>query len=141
MGLVITRRGAANLLERALNNGEALTLRLFKNNLSPGESTAFAEFTEPDESASGYDAIDLLNSAPNWTVTEGDLTTRSYATYAQQTFSFTGSSGTIYGYFITDDSTSDPTVVWAERFSSSEAYFDGKDIKVTPRIELSTRVD
>ena len=141
MGLVITRRGAANLLERALNNGETLTLRLFSNNISPGETSDFDDFSEPDESASGYDTIDLLNSADNWTITEGDLTTRSYATYPQQTFSFTGSSGTTYGYFITDDSTSIPTVVWAERFSISESYFDGKDIKVTPRIDLSTRVE
>lgn len=87
-----------------------LTLRLFKNNLTPGNASVFSDFTEA--TFTGYAAKTLTGGA--WTTTPG---APSVATYVAQTFtcSAAGTAETIYGYYITRAGK-----VWiAERFPAA----------------------
>lgn len=106
---------------------EGLTLRLFTNNVTPGETDTAATFTEA--SGNGYAAIPLTGAS--WTVTPGAPTS---AAYAQQTFTFSGALGNVYGYYLTRTTTGD--IAWAERFSDGPYNIqnNGDQIKVTPTI-------
>lgn len=106
-----------------------LKLHLFNNNVTPSKSDTLTTYTE--STASGYAAITLTGSS--WTVsTTSGVTT---ASYPQQTFTFTGSDS-IYGYFVTDGSTT--TVLWAEAFTAVENIpTGGGSIQLTLNVTLN----
>jgi hypothetical protein len=133
MALVMPNQGEAIALEALVNKTapETLELRLFTNNYTPINSTDETDVTEA--SGSGYSAKTLTGGS--WTVTPGSP---SSAAYAQQTFTFSGALGNVYGYYITQ-ATSDK-LVWAERFSNGPYNVQnvGDEIKVTPTITLQS---
>jgi hypothetical protein len=106
---------------------EPLTLRLFTSNTTPSETDTAATYTEA--SGNGYAAIPLTGAS--WTVTAGAPTS---ATNAQQTFTFTGALGNVYGYYLTRTTTGD--IAYAERFSDGPYAIsnNGDQIKITPTI-------
>lgn len=108
---------------------EPLTLRLFTNNVTPGETDTAATFTEA--SGNGYAAIPL--SGAGWTVTPGAPTS---AAHSQQTFTFTGALGNVYGYYLTRTTSGD--LAYAERFSDGPYAIanNGDQIKITPTITM-----
>lgn len=128
MTLVVPNAGENLMLAHALNKTapEDLTLKLYQNNVTPGESDTASTYTEA--TFVGYASVALTGS--NWTITPGAPTS---ASYPQQ--SFTSSSNqtpqTIYGYFVVGASSG--TLYWAEKFSSSQVIQNLSDqIKVTP---------
>lgn len=135
MALVLTDVGADEILMTYFNNtrpaaGNNLTLRLFVNNVTPAQSgVSYTEAT-----GGGYAAITLTNGS--WTIASAN--DPSDATYAQQTFTFTGpltTNTTVYGYYVTD---ADDTVIYAETFSSYTPATNGDNIKITPQFQLSS---
>lgn len=136
MTLRIPSAGEAKLLEFMLGKSaaETLQLRLFSNNVTPGESDVLATYTQV--TGGGYAAQTLTGAS--WVISAGDP---SVAVYPQVTFSFTGAVGNVYGYFIV--STTSNTVVWAERFTDGpyNVSQSGDSIRVTPRITLSDTLD
>jgi hypothetical protein len=108
-----------------------LTLRLFTNNITPGNTDDEGDYTEA--SGDGYAAIALTGAS--WAIVEG---APSEASYAQQEFTFTGALGNVYGYFYTRDS--DDKLTSAERFADAPFNIsaNGQKIRITPKITCTT---
>lgn len=137
MAAVLTDLGADVILKVFFNNdwpdaGNNLFLRLFTNNYTPVDTSVTGDFTEA--SGGGYAEITL--SRGSWTVTVGH--DPSDATYAQQTFTFTGplaGSASVYGYFVAD---ADDVTIFAETFVYPfTPYYNGDLVKITPLVKLS----
>ena len=137
MALVVPNIGEAIALEYLVNrtttyaNRENLVLRLYTNDYTCVEGSTAANFTEA--SGNGYSSITLTGNSWN-AATTGDPT---YVDYAQQTFTFTGALGNVYGYYLTRLTGTE--LVYAERFSDGpyNVQNNGDQIKITPRIEAS----
>lgn len=82
-----------------------LKLKLYTNNVTPGEATILSDLTE--STGTGYAAITFTGAS--WTVTGG------VASYAEQTFTYTGAEATVYGYYITNNAGDE--LIAAELFS------------------------
>lgn len=123
--------GEVVMMEAFLNKtaSQDLVLRLYSSNTTPAETDTDATYTEV--TGGGYSAANL--TAANWTVTGGNPTT---AAYPEVTFTFTGSVGNVYGYYVTQ--TSSGILMWAERFTSGPFNIqnNGDQIKITPQITL-----
>jgi hypothetical protein len=107
---------------------ENLVYRLFATNITPAETDTAASYTEA--AGAGYAALTLTGAS--WSVTGGAPST---ASYAQQTWTFTGAlttNGTIYGYYVTRATTGD--LVLAETFASFTPAANGDNLKLTPQI-------
>lgn len=105
-----------------------MTLRLYKNDVTPAETDTAATFTEA--TFTGYAAVSLASA--DWTLTPG---APSSAACAQKTFTSSADQAlqTIYGYYLTENGGG--TLVAAERFSASVGIIsNGDNIKVTPTI-------
>lgn len=138
MTLRIPNLGEDRILGMALGKytqEASLTLKLFSNNITPGETDTAGTFTEPTGTY-GYSAKTLSNAS--WTITQG---TPTLAAYAQQEWTFTGAQGNVYGYFIVG--TTSGNLLWAERFSDGpyNVTANGDKIRVTPRITLQDTLD
>lgn len=132
MSLVLVNNGEVVALSYLLNKvttPEDLVLKLFTNNVTPGETDTAATYTEA--SGNGYAAKTLTGA--NWTITPGAPTS---ASFAQQTFTFTGNLGNVYGYYIVRSSTQD--LIWAEKFTDGPYNIvnNGDQIKITPTITI-----
>ncbi len=112
----------------------AISLRLYSNDITPGETSTLASFTQV--AGGGYAAISLLFAS--WVVTPG---APSIALYAQQTFTFTGittAPGTIYGYYLVDTVTN--LYIGGERFAGALVPIEpveGSVIRFTPKVTAS----
>jgi hypothetical protein len=131
MAVLIPAVGKAAALAALLNKvaPEDLVLKLYTSNTTPDSGDTAANYTEA--SGSGYASVPLAGG--DWTVSAGSPT---YATFAQQTFTFSGALGNVYGYYLVQSATG--TLMWAERFSDGpyEIVNSGDQIKITPRIEF-----
>jgi hypothetical protein len=129
MSLLVPNQGESIALKALLNHTapQNLVLRLYTNNKTPAETDTEADYTQA--SGSGYSAITLTGSS--WTVTPGAPTS---AAYAQQSFTFTGALGNVYGYYLTQASSG--LLVYAERFASAPINIqnNGEKINITPTI-------
>jgi len=134
MALVFPNQGEnialANLVNKTTTyTSQPLTLCLYKNDITPGETDTEATYTVAD--FTGYASIDLTGNS--WTVTEADPT---HIDYAQQTFTSTAGSQSqaIYGYYLKQ--TTSGKLVAAERFSDGPYTIvnNGDVIKITPVI-------
>ena len=127
MALEVCSTGEVLALKRLLNHTAAddCKLKLYSDNITPDDDSVPGSFTEC--AIAGYAAKTLTGAS--WTVeTSESVTTGSYA---EQTFSFTG-SGTVYGYFVTDNAGT--TLIWAEKFAAAIPITSGDSIAVTPQI-------
>jgi len=107
--------------------GSDKTLCLFTNDITPARSDSYADYTVA--SGSGYADKTLTGSS----FSISTVSNETIITYAQQSWTFTGDAGTIYGYIIvTTDAT--PILLQAQRFDIPQPTSNGKIIKVTPRI-------
>jgi hypothetical protein len=133
MALVIPTASENQMLETLLGIDAAqdLTLKLYVNNITPGDSDIASTYTEM--STLGYAAKTLTMAS--WSVTQ--VSSKAEASYAQQSWSFTaGSAVTVYGYFIVRATTGD--LWYAERFSVPLTVQNlGDTIRVTPKFTFS----
>ncbi len=136
MAIVIPNAGEALLLEWMLGKTapEAMTLKLYTNNYTPIETSVAGSFTEA--SGSGYAAKSLASAS--WSVVSGDPAVGSYA---QQTWTFTGALGSVYGYYVVGATSG--TILWAERFTDGPYTVgaSGDAIRITPRMTLKDQQD
>jgi len=137
MALVFGDEGAQRVLEAYFNDnwpvgGVNLTLKLFVNDHTPADDDDSGDYTEA--AGGGYVAKTLTQGS--WTVAEaaGIMT----ATYAQQTFTFTGplnGNAKIYGYYIVD---ADDNFVCAETIAVAfQPANNGDQLLVTPKCQAS----
>lgn len=117
---------ALSYLVNKVATPENLVLRLYTSDTTPAEGDVVGTYTEA--TGNGYSAITLTGAS--WTVSGG-------ATYAQQTFTFTGALGNVYGYYYTRATSAD--LVASERFSDGPYNIqnNGDQIKITPTITAS----
>lgn len=103
---------------------------LYKNDFTPGEATDLSDLTEVTES--GYGPIALTGG---WTIsTDFGVTSGEHPLV---TFSISASVD-VFGYFVTNNSSSD--LLWVERFVSPSPPFElvgSGDVDVTPKITLN----
>lgn len=132
MTLLVPNVGEGRMLKAIVNHTapENLVLKLYTSNTTPAETDTAATYTEA--SGNGYSSVTLTGAS--WTITEG---APSYAQYAQQTFTFTGALGNVYGLFLIQ--TTSTILMWAERFTDGPYNIqnNGDQIKITPYIELA----
>lgn len=131
MTLLVPNNGEGDMLKAIVNHtaAENLVLRLYTNNKTPAEGDVAADYTEA--SGNGYASVTLTGSS--WTITEG---APGNAAYAQQTFTFTGALGNVYGYYLTRATSG--RIAWAEKFTDGpyNVTNNGDQIKITPQITL-----
>jgi hypothetical protein len=130
MTIVVPNNGEGDALEYFTNRAapQNLVLRLYTNNITPAETDTASTYTEA--SGSGYAAITLTGSSWN-APSEG---APSSIGYAQQTFTFTGALGNVYGYYMTRATSG--RIALAERFTNAPFNIanNGDQIKITPQI-------
>lgn len=127
MALVIVDNGESVALQLITNKATTtrdLVLRLFTSNTTPAETDTAGTYTEA--SGNGYAAITLTGAS--WTVSG---TAPTSIGYAQQTFTFTGALGDVYGYYLTR--ATDDDLIAAERFTGAPFNIanNGDQIKIT----------
>ena len=114
-----------------LNLASDLTLKLYSNNRTPALTNVASDYTVV--AGGGYANITLTGGA--WSIASG------VATFATQTFTFTGatnSPGTVYGYYVVNGA---GTLMFAERFPTVPfTPANGTNITITPRIVLANAV-
>lgn len=128
MSLVLVNGGESIMLQYLTNkiaSSQDLVLRLYTNDKTPAETDVVGDYTEA--TGSGYSAITLTGAS--WTVSG---TAPTSIGYAQQTFTFTGALGNVYGYYVTRASGGE--LLWAERFAGAPFNIanNGDQIKITP---------
>ena len=130
MALVVPNASEVYMLEYILNQQSPtdLTIRLYANDVTPAEATIITDLTEVV--GGGYAAVALTSGT--WVITPGDP---SEAAYTQITWTFTGSVGNVYGYYVTR---ANGDLMWAERFSNGPYNIStsGDEIRVTQRLTL-----
>lgn len=130
MSLIITSAGKTQALSYLVGKDttvQNLTLKLFSNNVTPGSDFTPSSFVEV--TGGGYASVSLTGST--WTVDN------SAAVYPQQTWTFTGAAGNVYGYYVT---TADNTaVIFAEKFDDGpyNVATNGDIIRVTLNILIA----
>lgn len=134
MTILVPNSGEVEILKRLLNYSSAdnLRMKLFTSNTTPAEGDTVSTYTE----ASGNGYADKVLTGSNWTIaTDGGGISK--ASYAEQTFAFTGGPVSVYGYFVTNNAGT--VLLWAERFTDGPYNLPsgGGSIKITPSIEAS----
>jgi hypothetical protein len=111
MALLVPDASEVLLLKYMLNHTTAsnMKLHLFTNNRTPAEGDVLASYTE--STGNGYTTIALTGG--DWALTTATGTTT--ASFAQQTFTYTGAEASIYGYYFTNNAAD--ALLWVERFT------------------------
>lgn len=131
MSLVVPDVSELLMLQYIVNKAaqENQVLKLYKNDLTPSDSTVIGNLTESTEA--GYAAVTLVGAT--WTTTQSLGV--STAAYSERTFTFT-TAANVYGYYVVGASSG--TLLWVERFSGAPFQLpnSGGEISVTPQITL-----
>lgn len=130
MSIVVSNVAEVAALTKILKTTN-LFLRLYSNDVIPGETDTAVTFTQV--TGGGYAVKTLI--AASWVIVSGAPST---GTYAQQTFTFTGvtdAPGSIYGYYVINTL---GILQWAERFTAGLfTPIAGSTIKITPVFSAS----
>jgi hypothetical protein len=132
--LVVPDVGEVVLLSRVLyaTPGD-LTLKLFKNDVTPGESDTHATYTVADFTNYVDKTLTASQTGGTWAAPSTNTGTTS-AAYAQQTWTCGATGNTVYGYWV---QTATPVCTWAERFATPRVLADTDVLNLTPRVELA----
>jgi len=111
---------------------ENLSVRLFKNDITPASTMTLADYAEA--TFTGYTAVTLTSS--DWTIgTDGFLATATASTGLVEFTATATTDETVYGYYMSGVSSS--TLYWSERFGASFRMFNiGDAIAPRPAIRL-----
>lgn len=132
MALLVPDVGEDRCLKAVLNHTppQDLLIKLFTNNWTPTEADIAGTYNE----ASGFGYVAKTLTGSSWTISG---TAPTAATYAQQTWTFTGALGQVFGYYVVQAISG--VLMWAERFSDGPypVNNNGDQVLIAPRIELS----
>lgn len=136
MALLFPDVGEVELLKRVLysNAGsENLTLKLFKNNITPAESDVAGTYTEADFTGYTSKTLTSSQSGATWSVptTSTGVTSSTYGTNQSWT---AGSSQTIYGYYYVGATST--VLIAAEAFGVGKPLQSPDTFTLTPKIAL-----
>ncbi len=142
MAMVLTDAGAVSMLTSYLKKqnpvgGNDLTLRLFTNDMVPGDTSSSPSFYT-EASGGGYAAKTLLATGWSASINESGVAT---AEYAPQSYMFTGAldgAASIRGAYIVD---ADGVVVAAGLSATPfTPQSNGQSCVVLPTVKLSTGI-
>lgn len=149
MALMVPREGDVQLLTDLLGGGtlEDWKLRLFNSNITPAETDTATTYTAHETSFTGYSAKTLTRSvgsstwntpvsqAPSGSPAWSSRTQVGHSQYgsAAQQWTCTGTGDTIYGYFVTGNTSN--KLIFAEAFSSARTLASGDTLSITPVFE------
>lgn len=131
---MVSNEAEKNILGILVNtySQSSLYLKLYRNNAVVAETTALADLTQITEGSGSYAPI--ICTPGNWTFdTSSDITTVSHA---QVTWTFTGSIGNVYGYYLV--TTNPERLVMFNSFPTGPYNItnNGEQIKLTIRMTL-----
>jgi hypothetical protein len=135
MALVVPNEGEIELLKKLLINTadtESYSLRLFKNDYTPDQSTSLGNFTEAD--FTNYALKTLARS--DWGTPTMDANNKAQSQISVQSWTCGLTGNTVYGYYVVGATSG--KVLWAERFNVSRSLGDGDVLNVTPVFNLSS---
>jgi hypothetical protein len=140
MALLVPNQAEHRMISMIVNattaQNQNLSLRLFKNNITPASTDVLADYTE--STFTGYAAVTLTSGS--WTVTAATSGAPATATQTSATtFTCTGTTSELtYGYYLLQ--TAGTGLMWAERFSDGPYTIanNGDKVILTPSITLST---
>jgi hypothetical protein len=129
MSVIITNTGKQKALEYFVGKDtspESLVLKLYSNNYTPTVDDVVSSYTEV--TGGGYASKSLTSSS--WSIDSG------IASYPQQSWTFTGSAGSVYGYYVVSATSSD--LLFAEKFPNGPytVSTNGDIIRVTLSLTL-----
>ena len=134
MALVVPNSSEVIMLNYILNVDapENISIRLYANNIIPDENSTVVTFTEVANGL-GYTTGGQSLTPGSWSIIQGNP---SQAEHIEVVWTFTGSVGNVYGYYVTRDTGGE--LMWAERFSNGpfNIQTNGDQIKITPRLTL-----
>lgn len=137
MAGVVPNQAERNILGILVNSDAVSTIYLKLYNglgvTDPVEGTNLASLSQVTLGSGGYAPVPL--TAANWSInTAADITT---ASHSQITFTFTGSIGEVYGYYLTY--TNPERLMLVESFSAGPYNItqNGDQIKITLNTVLS----
>ena len=131
--IVIPDEGKIELLTKTLRAAlavdEVYSLRLYRNDLTPGAGSTLASFTEA--TFAGYFRQDLPRA--DWGVPV-IVSGRAVSTYEGAAVKWTATSGTqeIFGYYVVAPATA--KVAWAERFNEPREMVTGSMLEIVPTL-------
>ncbi len=130
MAVQISSDGAEAILKALTGvstTTETLKLKLYTNNFTPTALSVLADFTE----ATGGGYAEKSLSASAWTMTGNAIST------TPQLFTFTGSVGSVYGYYLVGATSG--KLIASEKFTSGpfNVAANGDKITVTATISVS----
>ena len=136
MALLVPTGGEIELLDRLLKGGSSVhdgsyTLHLFKNSYVPQDGSTLSNFTEAD--FDGY--ADKALAQSSWASVSLNTNDKAESSYSQQSWTCGATGNTIYGYYITGNTSGE--LLWAEKFGSSKALTNGDILNLIPVITLS----
>lgn len=136
MALLVPNVGEIELLDRLLKGGSSVhdgsyTLHLFKNSYVPQDGSTLSNFTEAD--FDGY--ADKALAQSSWASVSLNTNDKAESSYSQQSWTCGATGNTIYGYYITGNTSGE--LLWAEKFGSSKALTNGDILNLIPVITLS----
>ena len=129
MALTVPTVGENKLLALMLGAGNQ-TLKLYTDDITPADADVAGTYTEA--SFTGYAAKTL--TAGSWSVAQNG-SAAAEGSYAEQSWTNTGPSTAVYGYFVIDATSG--TLLWAERFAPTITLASGDTLKLTPKFTLS----
>lgn len=133
MTMVIPNEGEVAALEYWLEKAASLrdqTLSLYSSNTTPAESDTVSTYTK--KSDDGFTPATLTRAT--WAAASGG--DPSSKAYAQQSWTSTADSITLYGYLV--ESATDAELWWSEKIYSSGQVFNTDDVlKITPVLEAA----
>lgn len=131
MTLLVPNSSEEKIFRMFLNMStpEDLVLRLFSNDKTPVETDTISDYTEV--TGGGYASQPLVSLS--WVIVQGDPT---QASQPEIIFTFTGSVGNVYGYYVNQTTSTD--LIWAERFTNGpfNIQHNNDEIRVTLTITL-----
>lgn len=133
MALVTPDLGERQLLDKMLKNaGENYILKLYRNNLTPTNSTVLADFTET--TFTGYSAKTL--TAGTWSSATTNGSNKAESSYTEQAWTCGSTGDTLYGYYVTN--AAGTVCLWAEKFDSARPMSLNDVFKLTPVFTLNS---
>lgn len=138
MALLVPNVGEVELLKNILYEapGDRI-LKLYKTDVTPSESDTAGSYTVADFTGYADATLTATQSATTWAVptTSSGTTFSEYGGGTPLSWTNSGASQTIYGYFVVE--ASGGTLCWAEKFATARTLATDDVLNLTPRLELA----
>jgi hypothetical protein len=136
MTLLVPDVGEVELLNDLLANGQNWTLKLYSNNVTPGEGDTAGTYTEATFTGYSPKTLTRTRTGSTWenASTAGGVTSSRYNPGTPQSWSPT-STQSIYGYYVVGASSA--VLQFAEIFSvTPKNLSSGDTLNITPKFGL-----